>query len=50
MEEKVFIQVQSSKREREMLSELAKNRDMSMSAVVRTWIREAHKRMAARDQ
>lgn len=43
--EKVFIQVQASKREREMLAEIAQARDLTMSQQVRHWIKEAHKRL-----
>jgi hypothetical protein len=42
---KVFIQVQATQEEREMLSDLAYNRRISMSQAVREWVREAHKRM-----
>jgi hypothetical protein len=45
MTKKVFIQVQATKREREMLAEIAEHRRTDMSKVVREWIWNAHKRM-----
>lgn len=45
MKEKVFIQLQSTAEERKMLSEIAEARGVSMSAQVRAWIRDVHKRM-----
>ena len=46
-DKKVFIQVQASAREREMLAEIAKGRDLSMSQLVRKWINDSHKRVEA---
>ena len=49
-EEKVFIQVQASKEEREQLAEIADDRSTSMSSVVRQWIKKAHKAMSQKDK
>lgn len=45
MSEKVFIQVQSTVEEREMLAEIAASRHKTMSAQVREWIRDTYKRI-----
>jgi hypothetical protein len=46
-EKKVFIQVQSTAQERQMLSEIAAHRHTDMSKVVREWIRKSHKRLVS---
>ena len=43
--DKVYIQLLATRREREMLAEVARERDMTMSQLIRYWIRESHKRL-----
>lgn len=45
MAKKVFLQVQCSYREREKMAQIAADRDMSMSQVVRAWVNDAYKRL-----
>jgi len=42
-EKKVFIQVQAGAAERVKLSDIAKYQGVSMSDVVRSWIKHSHK-------
>ena len=47
MEKKVFIQIQATPEERQMLAEIAKIKHTDMSKAVREWIRKTHKRLVA---
>lgn len=40
-----MIQIRATKRERAMLLEVAQHRDLTMSQVIRHWIRDSHKRV-----
>jgi len=46
-ENKVFIQVQAKAEERRKLAAIAKYQGVSMSDVVRSWIKNSHKMLPA---